>query len=85
MPRRQPTDLILYEKPHYPHNAARAEHFESRAEALDFARHIAALYGARFDRCDLTGADFRGATTDGLTLIDCPADGADFRGAHWED
>ena len=25
------------------------------------------------------------ATTDGLTLIDCPADGADFRGAHWED
>ena len=39
------------------------------------------LSDARFDRCDLTGADLRGATTDGLTLIDCPADGADFRGA----
>ena len=48
MPPRQPTDLILYEKPHYPHNAARAEHFESRAEALAFARHIAGLYGSPF-------------------------------------
>ena len=48
MPRRQPTDLILYEKPHYPHNAARAEHFESRAFALRFARHIANLYAGEF-------------------------------------
>ena len=48
MPRRQPTDLILYEKPHYPHSAARAEHFESRAEALRFARHIATLYAGEF-------------------------------------
>lgn len=48
MPRPIPTDLLLYELPHYPNNAARAEHFESRAEALDFARHIAALYGAPF-------------------------------------
>ena len=48
MPRPIPTDLLLYELPHYPSNAARAEHFESRAEALDFARHIADLYGAPF-------------------------------------
>ena len=48
MPRRQPTDLILYEKPHYPSNAARAEHFESRASALRFARHIANLYAGEF-------------------------------------
>lgn len=48
MPRRQPTDLLLYEAPHYPHNAARAEHFESRAEALRFARHIANLYAGEF-------------------------------------
>ena len=34
----------------------------------------------RFSHCD-----FRGATTDGLTLIDCPADGADFRGAKFEE
>ena len=32
------------------------------------------------------GADFRGATSDGLlALIDCPADGADFRGAELEE
>ena len=43
-----PTDLLLYELPYYPTNAARAEHFESRAEALRFARHIATLYGAPF-------------------------------------
>ena len=48
MPRPIPTDLILYEKPHYPHNAARAEHFESRASALRFARHIANLYDGEF-------------------------------------
>ena len=43
-----PTDLLLYELPLYPSNAARAEHFESRASALRFARHIATLYGAPF-------------------------------------
>ena len=43
-----PTDLLLYELPHYPSNAARAEHFESRAEALRFARHIATLYAGEF-------------------------------------
>lgn len=44
------------------------------------------LQDARFERCDLTGADFRGATTDGhLTLIDCPADGSDLRGAQLEE
>lgn len=48
MPRRQPTDLLLYEAPYYPYNAARAEHFESRAEALRFARHIANLYAGEF-------------------------------------
>ena len=48
MPRPIPTDLLLYELPHYPNNATRAEHFESRAEALDFARHVAGLYGAPF-------------------------------------
>ena len=48
MPRPIPTDLLLYELPHYPSNAARAEHFESRREALAFARHIAGLYGAPF-------------------------------------
>lgn len=45
---RQPTDLLLYEARNYPHNAARAEHFESRAEALRFARHIANLYAGEF-------------------------------------
>ena len=68
MPRPIPTDLLLYELPHYPSNATRAD-----------------FQDARFDRSDLTGADPRGATADGLTLTDCPADGADFRGAHWED
>ena len=48
MPRPIPTDLLLYELPHYPHNAARAERFESRAEALRFARHIATLYAGEF-------------------------------------
>ena len=43
-----PTDLLLYELPHYPSNAARAEHFESRASALRFARHIATLYAGEF-------------------------------------
>lgn len=43
-----PTDLLLYELPYYHNNAARAEHFESRAEALRFARHIATLYSAPF-------------------------------------
>ena len=43
-----PTDLLLYELPYYPSRAARAEHFESRAKALAFARHIATLYGAPF-------------------------------------
>ena len=43
-----PTDLLLYELPHYPSNAARAEHFESRTKALAFASHIATLYGAPF-------------------------------------
>ena len=48
MPRPLPTDLLLYELPHYPNNASLAEHFESRAEALAFARHVADLYGAPF-------------------------------------
>ena len=48
MPRPIPTDLLLYELPRYPSYAARAEHFESRAFALRFARHIATLYGAPF-------------------------------------
>ena len=48
MPRPIPTDLLLYELPHYPNNAARAEHFESRAFALRFARHIANLYAGEF-------------------------------------
>ena len=48
MPRPIPTDLLLYELPHYPHNAARAEHFESRASALRFARHISNLYDGEF-------------------------------------
>lgn len=48
MPRPQPTDLLLYEAPHYPWHAARAEHFESRAEALRFARHMATLYAGEF-------------------------------------
>ena len=48
MPRPIPTDLLLYELPHYPSSAARAEHFESRAFALRFARHIATLYDAPF-------------------------------------
>ena len=48
MPRPIPTDLLLYELPHYPSNAARAEHFESRAFALRFARHIANLYDGEF-------------------------------------
>ena len=43
-----PTDLLLYELPYYPNNAARAEHFESRTKALAFARHIATLYAAPF-------------------------------------
>ena len=43
-----PTDLLMYELPYYPNSAARAEHFESRAEALRFARHIATLYDAPF-------------------------------------
>lgn len=43
-----PTDLLLYELPYYPISAARAEHFESRAKALAFARHIANLYGGTF-------------------------------------
>ena len=43
-----PTDLLLYELPYYPNKAARAEHFESRAEALRFARHIATLYAGEF-------------------------------------
>ena len=48
MPRPIPTDLLLYELPHYPNSAARAEHFESRAFALRFARHIANLYDGEF-------------------------------------
>ena len=48
MSRPIPTDLLLYELQHYPSNAARAEHFESRAFALRFARHIATLYDAPF-------------------------------------
>ena len=48
MSRPIPTDLLLYELPHYPSSAARAEHFGSRAEALRFARHIATLYDAPF-------------------------------------
>ena len=48
MPRPIPTDLLLYELPNYPSNAARAEHFESRTEAMAFARHIATLYDAPF-------------------------------------
>ena len=43
-----PTDLLLYELPYYPSHAARAEHFESRAKALAFARHIATLYASPF-------------------------------------
>ena len=42
------TDLLLYELQYYPRNAARAEHFESRASALRFARHIANLYAGEF-------------------------------------
>ena len=48
MPRPIPTDLLLYGLPYYPSSAARAEHFESRASALRFARHIATLYDAPF-------------------------------------
>ena len=48
MPSPIPTDLLLYELPRYPGHAARAEHCESRREALAFARHIATLYDAPF-------------------------------------
>ena len=39
-----PTDLLLYDRPHYPSNAIWAEHFESRTKALSYARRLAALY-----------------------------------------
>lgn len=60
-------------------------HDQFQLAGLLAADRAADLQDARFDGCDLTGADFRGATTDFLTLIGCPADGADFRGAQGEE